>query len=462
MSAPHFPPAGAKTPLWDCLHGFAQKGGLRMHMPGHKGKGLSPVLWEGLAEIDYTELPPTGNLFEGDGAIRAAEDLWSAHAGMEQCLFLTGGSTEGIHAALTLTCPPGSAVLLDRGCHRAVFNAAALLDLRPVFLPRPWLEQEAVPGPISSEEVETLLASHPEIKTVCITSPNYYGVLCDIPAISSVVHRYGGKLVVDGAHGPHLFALGERGAAAADVLVLSAHKTLPALGQSALLLSNGFAHEDLRRAAALYGSSSPSYPMMASMDAARAWLEGEGGAAYRFAAEQVKRLRQKFPAVAGRPGLMLDPTRLTLMAKDGFAACRALEELGVWPEMADRGHVVCILTGMDSGEDFARLEQALAACAPHWGSRERACAVPPPPEPETVLTPRKARFSPWEKAVLEQAEGRISAEQIAPYPPGVPVIAPGERITKKALAYLRKVGYNMEQEIPVVCPAGPDRREGDL
>ena len=439
-----------QTPLLDALLHFSEENGLRMHMPGHKGKAL-PM--EGkiksVAQIDYTELGPTGNLFDGDGTIRAAEDLWAKTLGMEQCLFLTGGSTEGLHAALTAACRPGEEILLDRNCHRAVFNSAALLDLRPVYLLRTWREDMGILDAVTPETVENAMKTHPNVKTVCITSPTYYGVLSNIPEISRVVKAHGGKLIVDGAHGPHLFFLGETGLNAADLLVLSAHKTLPAMGQTALLMANGFSHQNLRRAAALYGSSSPSYVMMASLDAARAYLCGEGTEKYRKTAEAVASLREKFPSVKSEGGLKLDPTRLVLLAKDGFAAAKALEREGVWPEMADRGHVVLILTCEDGEEELARLEKALTKCENHWGKSEQA-DVGLPPEGVQNMTLRAARFSPVETVRLRNAEGRTAAEQIAPYPPGVPVVAPGEEITKKALAYLAKVGYNMEQEIEAV------------
>lgn len=251
-------------------------------------------------------------------------------------------------------------------------------------------------------------------------------------------------LVVDGAHGAHLPFLGNDHLSAADLVVTSAHKTLPALGQSALLLAGErFPHAELRRAATLYGSSSPSYPMMACLDLCRAWMEEEGAAAYRAAARQVAALRRDYPSVSGPA---LDPARLVLRAPDGFAAQAALEGMGVWPEMADAGHVVFIPTCADTEEDFIRLRAALDAVA--WG--DGAPLPPPPPPPEAVLTPRQALFSPRISLPLSAAEGRICAQQVAPYPPGVPIFAPGERICKKTIAYLKQIGYNTLEDVEVV------------
>lgn len=264
------------TPLYDALRGYAAKAPLRFHMPGHKGAFLPCPELAPLARLDVTEIPSTGNLYEDLSPIREAQALWARRMGAEYCQFLTGGSTMGIHTALTLCCPPGSRVLVDRSCHRSTFHALALLDLDPIFLPRPWLAEEGVAGPFSPLDVKKMLDQDPTIKTVCITSPTYCGLLSDIPAIAGVVHAHGGKLVVDGAHGAHLQFLGMDAYRGADAVVVSAHKTLPAMGQAALLFTNGIDPGQVRRTAAIYGTSSPSYPILASLDTAREWLEGPG------------------------------------------------------------------------------------------------------------------------------------------------------------------------------------------
>ena len=452
------------TPLYDALRAFAAARPLRMHMPGHKGRPLPAPELAGLSALDFTELPPTGDLFSGGDAIEAAEALWAKAFRMAHCLFLTGGATQGVQAALALACRPGDAVLLDRGSHRSAYNALALLDLRPVYLERPWLPQAGVTGPVSPQSVEQALKTRPDIKTVCITSPTYYGVLSDLPALAAVCRAHGAVLVVDGAHGAHLPFLGNFDLAAADLAVVSAHKTLPAPGQSALLLAGGsrtagasprpaadalasrrFTQGELRWAASLTGSSSPSYVLMAALDVCRAYMEAEGAAAYRETAEAVAALRRHYPSLT-EGDAPLDPARFVLRCPGGFAAQERLEALGVWPEMADAGHVVFIPTCADGPEQFARLRAALDTLTPG----DCPPFPPPPPLPEAVLTPRQALFSPREHLPLARAEGRVCAQQIAPYPPGVPVVAPGERICKKSIAYLDEIGYNTREDIAVV------------
>lgn len=432
------------TPLYDALRDYAAQNPARFHMPGHKGRPLPAPELAGLPAIDVTEIPGTGNLYEAGEPFNSAQTLWAEIFGFNHCQFLTGGSTMGIHTGLTLFCRPGDQVLIDRGCHRAVYNALALLDLEPVFLERPWRTEDNLVAPFSQEDVEKALENHSGIKTVCITSPTYAGLLSDVAGISKQVHKRGGKLFVDGAHGAHLPFLGVDAFSGADGVVVSAHKTLPAMGQTALLFTNGVDPEQVRRTAALYGSSSPSYPMMASMDLARQWLL-DHPEDYRRAAARVDDLRKKFPSLGER--LPCDPTRLTVKVKDGPAVARTLESMGIYPEMEDGGHVVFIITGSDREADLDRLEHALEELRDQMGDCE---PLPAPPLPERALSPRAALFSSTETLSLANSLGRVAACQLAPYPPGVPVVAPGEVISKKELSYFKEIGYNI-REVQVVA-----------
>ena len=434
------------TPLYDAIRAYAGQNPARFHMPGHKGSFLPAPELQFIAPLDVTEVEPTGDLFSGGEPFDQAQALWARHFGMEDCLFLTGGSTLGLHAALALFCRPGDQVLIDRGCHRAVYNAMALLDLEPVYLPRPWRTGEGIAGPISPQDVENRLDSHPNIKTICITSPTYSGVLSDVAELSHLIHARGGKLIVDGAHGAHLPFLGVDAFSGCDALICSAHKTLPALGQSALLFTNGVDPRRVRQMTSVFGSSSPSYPMMISLDCARDYLEGEGAEEYRRVARRTAALRAAFPSLQ-EGELRLDPTRLTLTSPDGSALARALEGENIWPEMADSGHVVLILTAQDREEDLHRLEEALERHRDLLGAPP---ILPPPPLPQPACSLRDALFAPVERLPLSDCLGRVAAGQLAPYPPGVPVVAPGEVISEKELAYLKEIGYN-NLDVPVLC-----------
>ena len=430
------------APLYDALHDLAAQHPLRLHMPGHKGIGLPVPELRGYASIDFTELSATGNLYEADGLIDRAEQLWADFWGAEGCLFLTGGSTQGLHTALNLLARPGDTVLMDRESHRCLHTGMALLDLHPVWLRRDWLAQGGVSAPVSPAAVAAALQAHPQCHTVCITSPTYYGVCSDIDALAAVCHSYGARLLVDGAHGAHLPVFYRRNPYQdADITVVSAHKTLPAPGQSALLFANGFSMDALRRSSLLFATSSPSYPMMAALDRLRTWLAAGGEERTFLAAGAALHLREKYPCLREEEGVVLDPMRLTLMVEDGFALAETLEGMGIYPEMADSSHVVLIFSGADAEEQFDRLDEALTALG-------LAYLTPQPParrelpEWETVCSPRAAVFGPHREVILSKAEGMVAAQQLAPYPPGVPVVAPGERITKKHLEYLAEIGYN--------------------
>lgn len=234
--------------------------GLRMHMPGHKGK--SPAAeFSTAAALDYTEIDPTGNLYTGEGPIAAAEAL-AARTGERRRPFSSPAAPRReCWRGCRCAAEPGTTVLLDRNAHRAFYSAMALLDLTPVYLDKP-----------TAEQVSAALSEHESIRTVCITSPTYYGVIADVEKIAAACRAHGARLLVDEAHGAHFPFVGRGPCAAgrgASVSISSAHKTLPALGSTALLFTDGsFSPAAVREKTALFGTSSPSYLLMASID----WL----------------------------------------------------------------------------------------------------------------------------------------------------------------------------------------------
>lgn len=440
------------VPLYTALRTFQKSSPLRMAMPGHKGKPIPGL--EDYASIDFTELPPTGNLYAPGGPIEAAEALWAEAWGADHCLFLTGGSTQGIHTALLCGSEPGGHILVDRVSHRSIHTGMALLDLHPVWLERSWLAEAGVVGPLAPEQVEKALSDHPNIKTVCITSPTYYGLLSDVAAIARICRKFGATLIVDGAHGAHLFLTGENPYREADLVVTSAHKTLRAPGQSALLFARKPVTMGALRAASMtFATSSPAYPMMAALDCVRAYYQQEGRTAYSRTCDMVARLRRDYPSLSPLDA-PLDPARFVLCVEDGFAVEERLQAMGIYPEMADRGHVVFILTDCDGADEVARLRRGLDELGLRNQPRPKSLVPLPPPISEQVLPPRAAAFGPKKICPLAESAGAVAAEQLAPYPPGVPVVAPGERIQKKVLSYLEQIGYNSNEVLII-----PDEKE---
>lgn len=455
------------TPLYDALIHLRGSDPLRLHMPGHKGRAGG--LFAAVSAIDFTELTPTGNLYTGQGPIRQAERLCARAAGARDALFFTCGSTQGIFTMLSAAVGLGGTLILDRSCHKSVYHGMGLLDITPVYLTPALQPGTSLPAPLSPEDAETALAAHPEAKALFVTSPSYYGLRADIPALAAVCRRHGAYLLVDEAHGAHFPFVGCSSAAAlgADLAVVSAHKTWPALGSSSILYVGAHFPMDalaLKEQSACFATTSPSYPILASMDYARAQLEGDAGKAYRDTARRTEALRRRineetpFHALCREDGLFLDPCRLTVdTLAGGLSGHRAntlLEARNIYMEMADERYLVAILTCADGEAEFRRLWEGLRALIPHAGQDAPEPPLSLPPLPEQRESIRTAMFGPRETVPLKDAAGRVSAQIVAPYPPGVPILAPGEEITEKHIAYLQKKSYNISGPTAVLKSSG--------
>lgn len=432
-----------ETPLYSALNDFRDKKPLRLHVPGHKGKDI-PQISE-IFSIDFTELSITGNLYEGGEPFAQAQKLWAGRFAFQNSQFLTGGSTQGVYTALAVAGRSGDRVLLDRGSHRSAIHAMGLLRMKPVYLQRPWLPGVEVLGGFQAQDIQKKLEDNPDIKTVFITSPTYCGVLSDIEGIAQVVHQHGGTLIVDGAHGCHLPWLGIDHFSSADLVTVSAHKTLPALGQGAVLLYQNFSPIKVRETAALFGTSSPSYPILASMDLARGWMDEEGVVAYQKVSAHVGQLRRMFPCL--NAPLLLDPMRFTLLCHQGEKIAQELEKDNIYVEMANEGHIVVVFTGLDSEDDIYRFARKLPCHLEHRLPLDTM--APPSFMPPLAMEMDRVITAEKEILPLEQCLNRIAGMSLAPYPPGIPVVAMGEVITKECLDYFNKVSYH-NQEVLVV------------
>ncbi|MCL2547333.1 MAG: aminotransferase class V-fold PLP-dependent enzyme [Oscillospiraceae bacterium] len=333
------PPA----PLLNTLQAHADSKPILFHMPGHKGSiAIDAVL-------DVTELPFSGDLYRdtwgSDSPIRQAEALWANDFNTKYALFLTNGATQGIQAALYAMTTRSDTIILDECAHTAFGHVMTLLGLRAIVLPRDG-------GRISSVGLDKLLAAHPNCKLVCVTSPTYYGICCDIPALANVAHSHGTKLFVDAAHGAH-FPYAGLGFPAenADCFVVSAHKTLRALGQSAVLFcQNDALYDTLRETTKIFGTSSPSYLLMASLDMARFHAD-----THRADWQTLVLNMQN-----AKYGVQNDdPTRLVAPVECGEMTAKTLREhYNFWVEAYDAQHIICIVT---PGDDLAALD-ALQQC----------------------------------------------------------------------------------------------------
>ena len=440
------------APLYQALRLLANKDIARFHMPGHKGQPIFQDFSTVFA-IDYTETYETGNLYEFEGAIRIAEQTAAEYFGAADCHFLTGGSSQGIKAMLGAVCGDGGKILLDRNCHKSAMYACALFDLQPSFVLPDMLDCSGCSGIISIAAAEQALLDHPDAHALLIVSPNYYGVMQPIEAFAELCHRYGKKLLVDAAHGAHLDACGMKNPVAlgADAAVLSAHKTLPALGQAAyLLLGHGIDAAKMRHFEAMCGTSSPSYLIMATLDLARAHLQSDS---YMEAVHTVARLRCKYTGEHGFLALSeadarLDPLRFTIACANGHQLADMLyTDYQIASEMSDRYHVVFIVTPADLSGNLSRLEKALDACMPAPPYTPPVLSAPP--MPVQIHSVRHALFFPAVNVPLAQAVQHICARPVVPYPPGVPLLWPGEEITVEHIEFLTERCYNTDSEVAV-------------
>ncbi len=444
------------APLADALRAYAAKGRASFHTPGHKGRaGLLGAL-EGLA-FDLTELPETGSLFDGGDVIEQAERLAARAFGAAETLFSAGGCTLCIQTMLLLGAGAGNRVLFSRNVHRSALHAAALLGLSPEWI---WPAEDGRPA---AADIAEKLNKNKDIHAVYITSPDYYGRLADIPAIAAVCRTAGIPLLVDNAHGSHLGAFGlhplTQGAAmTAD----SAHKTLPVLTGGAMLHigrwmdGNPFAgRAEAKAAMALFGSTSPSFPVLGSLDLARDWWERAGREAYRLTAGETARLREtaRKEKIGVLDGPAQDPARLTLIpgtiGVDGGDAADYFRSQGCEPEYADAGAVVFILTPFNTPEELTRLHGAIRGLSValrrgrFLGRRKEAAAYTWDGDaPEIVCTPREALLAPCETVPAVRAAGRTAARAVCPCPPGIAAVAPGERITEETARRLEQTGFD--------------------
>ena len=435
------------TPVWDFLKGYRREG--RLHMPGHKGAG--PL---GCERWDITEVAGADSLYEASGIIAESEGNAAALFGSGATFYSTEGSSQCIKAMLFLALrhrPAGTppVILATRNVHKSFVHAAALLDFEPLWL---WPEEgtsSLCACPVTAEGLERTLRALPAPPAaVYVTSPDYLGNRADISALAAVCHAHGTLLLADNAHGAYLRFLSpslhplDQGA---DLCCDSAHKTLPVLtGGAYLHLSKAVPaafRESARSALALFGSTSPSYLTLASLDLCNRRLAEEYPARLKGAVRRMEDLGKTLSA-RGWQTEPSDPLRLTLRAPKGLTGLDLADRLrrgGGECEYADRDFLVLMTTPENTPEDLARVSAALgenrAPAAP--------AGFPPPARGERVLSVREALFAPQETVPAEESLGRICGAPTVSCPPAVPIAVSGERIGREAAALFSYYGVQL-------------------
>lgn len=430
---------------------------LPLHMPGHKRNALLAPYLEGFgAALDVTEIEGFDNLHAPEGILKEgmerAARLYHAH----RSFYLVNGSTGGILAGVRALSARGDKVLMQRASHLSAYQAVALCGLRPVYL-YPGVDPEyGAPLSLRPESLEKALSDHPDTRLLVLTCPSYEGVLSDLEALVAIAHARGVRVLVDAAHGAHLglSALFPKGAvrSGADIVIHSLHKTLPSLTQTALAhAADAETAGRLSEQLDVFQTSSPSYLLMASIDGCLRLMEERGEElfqawqarldAFRALAGNLSRFRVFGLEHLPQGVFELDPSKILIgCAGSGISGARLSETLrlcyGIDLEMAGPLSALA-MTGMgDADEALPRLYRALSEIEKDLPGGKAEAALPLP-EAEALLAPGEALTVPYELIPEDAAAGRICAEFITVYPPGAPLLVPGERISGEALAALR-------------------------
>lgn len=460
-----------KPELYETLTAYCHRDMIPMHMPGHKRKHRFQM--ENPYELDVTEVEGLDDLHHPTGMIRDLQERISLEYGADESYLLVNGSTCGILAAITACCRHGDYIMVARNCHKSVYHAIRLLGLKPVYIYPSAVGGEmdtlGIAGVILPETVSELLKQVPKVACVVISSPTYEGVVSPVAAIAEKAHERGVPLIVDEAHGAHFHwheyfpdtALSE----GADLVIESMHKTLPSFTQTALLhVRSGLVQMDLLRwSLQVYQTSSPSYLLMAGMDHCISYLQEEGR---EDMDSYVRRLEQFRKQMSHLRALRLFESEKKEISKLVFATDRVplsgneLAERLRWDyhietEMSCGDYVIAMTSVADEDKDFERLSQAIL---------QIDTELLPDADAMKRRNPRKkvlnylgiraeigrysyeAAYCANEWIPLSQSVGRLAAEAVYPYPPGIPILVEGERITEEIVELL-KTGEEQGMEL---------------
>lgn len=458
-----------ETPIYAALVKYVQENNIRLHMPGHVGRGILAQELKNIALLDVTEVPGLDDLHISNQAIEEARLLLARAFGARESFFLVNGATSGIHTLMMSLTSDQQKVLVPRNAHRSLFGGMVLSGAMPVYIPCQFNKDLGIALSVLPQDVEDLLRLNRDAEAVFLTSPSYYGTTCFLQQIAAIVRSYNKILAVDEAHGSHFpfHDLYPQSAlqAGADMVINGLHKTLPVLNQGACLhMADEMPFDQQTKTAySLLTTTSPSYPILASIDLARCFMEKQGEKLLARALEMSIKFRHKIRELKGIkcvneelrfiPGVNeVDPLKVLIEVKDtglsGFEVERMLrEKYRIQVEMADHYFILPMFSIFHEPEDWQRLYQSLKIITEQYTDRKKFdLTVEVPPYPQVVHSPRQA-FQAGKKAVkLKDSMNLIAGEMIAAYPPGIPCVLPGELITPSVweyLNYLKATGFSL-------------------
>jgi arginine decarboxylase len=448
----------SERPLVEALTKFKEADSVSFHVPGHKHGTLSglPLGMRTALQYDFTELTGLDDLHEPDGVIGEAQQRLSSLYGSDQSFFLVNGTTVGNLAMVYATCSAGDIVIVQRNAHKSIFHAIELSGAKPVFVSPVWDETTKAAGTVAAEKIGEALKAYPEATAVILTYPSYYGTTgTELEETIRHCHTYKVPVLVDEAHGAH-FVVGEpfpRSALelGADVVVHSAHKTLPAMTMASFLhiRSTIVSSEKVARYLGMLQSSSPSYLLMASLDDARAYAESYNVKDKLMFMEQRRTFIKRLELILRLQTIETDdPLKLILRVEgySGFDVQKQLETVGIYGELADSYQVLFVLPLLkaESPYPFDKVYEKIKIAVEGLGESDRTMYIVEATSVDGGLsrpihTPEEIAHMEVEWIPYEDSAGRVAAASIIPYPPGVPLLIGGEVVREGHIHTLGKL-----------------------
>ncbi len=460
-----------KTPLFDAIVRYANENKISFHTPGHKhGKGIPKTFRQFVGDkvfrLDLSVMSEVDSLHEPSTVIKEAQVLAAKAYGADYSFFLVNGTTGGNQAMILSVCDPGDKIIIPRNAHKSVISAVILAGAEPVYIMPKIDETSDLILNLTVEQVEEALRQNPDAKAVLVTNPTYFGLSADLEAIAEVVHQYDKILLVDEAHGAHLHFHPDLPKSAidsgADMCVQSTHKHLAALSQGSMLHVKGVRVDILRLKTTLQmlQTTSPSYIILGSLDLSRYQMVHEGEQLMEEVVRLSEETRHEVNHIPGLscltreqvkkiPGLDLDVTKLTVSTKGlpctGYDMAKILNsEYGIQTEMSDHQNILLFISLGNTAKDLRKFTSALKKIVVDYkdmfmNQKKRKRVVFPALMPRKEVNPREALTKLTRKIPFKRSVGKICAEIICPYPPGIPVLCPGEVITQEIYTYLMNV-----------------------
>ena len=466
-----------RAPIYEALEKFKKMRVVPFDVPGHKrGRGnpeLTALLGEKCVSMDVNSMKPLDNLCHPVSVIREAEELAAQAFGAAHAFLMVGGTTSAVQSMILSVAGRGDKIILPRNVHRSVMGAMVLCGAVPVYVNPECDERLGIPLGMKLSQVEKAIRENPDAKAVLVNNPTYYGICSDLRGIVALAHAHGMLCLADEAHGTH-FYFGEglpvsAMAAGADMAAVSMHKSGGSLTQSSLLLTGPAMQEGhVRQIINLTQTTSGSYLLLSSLDISRRNLALRGREAFGHVVELAEYARSEINAIGGYYAYArelingdsifdFDVTKLSVHTLDiGLAGIEVYDllrdEYDIQIEFGDLGNILAYLSIGDRPREIERLVSALAEIRRRFARSKTGLMEHEYIDPVVAVSPQEAFYTQKESLPLTDTAGRVCSEFVMCYPPGIPILAPGERITREIIDYIR---YAKEKGCSMTGPEDP-------